>query len=61
MAIPQVHARRRYQSDARGQSYDQWLEIAQHHYSVYSEPTLEEGFNKIRSITWDQIQSGVLL
>lgn len=59
--IPEVHARRRYQSDTRGYDYDYWFEVARHHFSIYSRPTLEEGFTKIHDITWEQIQSGKVI
>jgi predicted kinase len=46
-ATPEVHAARRVNSDGRGLDYDYWLRVAKHHFDIYAEPTLEEGFSCI--------------
>jgi len=55
---PEVHAKRRFEHDSRGFTYERWLEIAQYHQSVYSEPTLEEGFDKVYNISYEDILNG---
>lgn len=44
---PEVHAERRVKSDNRGWEYEYWLRAAQHQYSLYNEPQLNEGFTKL--------------
>ena len=58
---PEVHAQRRFNSDNRGYSYEYWLKVANSHIDSYQEPTLEEGFNKIYRISFDEIQKGRVL
>lgn len=45
----EVHARRRYEADPRGRSYEEWLFVAQHHAQQAREEPLElsEGFARI--------------
>lgn len=50
---PEVHASRRFKSDSRGHDHNYWLRVAEAHNKVYSEPTLDEGFNEIRWLGWD--------
>jgi hypothetical protein len=47
---PEVHARRRFQSDPRGRPYEEWLQVAEHHFAQFiAEPLSEsEGFAEIR-------------
>jgi hypothetical protein len=44
-----VHARRRFDADPRGRSYDEWLSVARHHWAqAQAEPLSEgEGFAEI--------------
>jgi hypothetical protein len=46
---PEVHARRRFEADPRGRTYDEWLFVAQHHFEqAQAEPLSEdEGFAEI--------------
>jgi predicted kinase len=46
---PEVHARRRFEADPRGRTYDEWLFVAQHHFEqAQAEPLSEdEGFVEI--------------
>ena len=46
------HAKLRMYSDDRGHGYDYWLKVAERHLSVWEQPTLEEGFAKIRFYEW---------
>lgn len=55
---PEVQARRRFESDSRGYSYDQWLRIAQHHQMNYQPPKLAEGFDGIVHVLWDEVKAG---
>lgn len=41
---PEVHGRRRYESDSRGVSLEEWIKIAQYHESIFEPPTMDEGF-----------------
>lgn len=44
---PETHAKRRYESDPRGYSYEKWLEVARSMAQRWQEPTLEEGFERV--------------
>lgn len=55
---PEVHAERRFNSDSRGHTYDYWLKVATHHNNIYSEPTLEEGFDEVHSTSFIKIAQG---
>jgi hypothetical protein len=55
---PEVHAQRRASHDGRGHDYDYWLMVAKHHDSIYNEPSLEEGFDNIHKISYEQILAG---
>jgi len=47
MVSPEEHALRRFNSDSRGVSLEKWTEIAKYHFSMWKEPSLEEGFSEI--------------
>ena len=44
---PEVHAKRRFDHDNRGISYEKWVEIAKVHASQWEEPKMEEGFSNL--------------
>lgn len=44
---PEIHAKRRFDSDNRGLDYDYWLNVAKQHVSVYQTPWTEEGFDEV--------------
>lgn len=49
---PAIHATRRFQSDSRGRSYEDWLKVAEHHYAqAQAEPLnwVGEGFGRLKS------------
>lgn len=48
---PEVHARRRADSDGRGHSYEYWLKVVNYHNSLYEEPSLDEGIDSI--VRWN--------
>jgi predicted kinase len=57
---PEVHARRRFESDGRGASYEEWLKVAQHHADV-GEPVnfySDEGFDEVVTVQWPDVQNG---
>ena len=58
---PEIHARRRFESDAPGHEYDYWFRVANHHHNQYCVPTLEEGFSKIHSISFGEIKAGKIV
>lgn len=58
---PKIHAKRRFTSDSRGHSYDYWVKVAQKHDSIYVTPTVQEGFDYISHISFEQIQKGEIL
>jgi predicted kinase len=58
---PEVHARRRAESDARGHPFAYWLRVAETHNSLYIVPTVEEGFDAVHHISFDEIQSGKVI
>lgn len=46
--LPEVHAARRFNSDSRGYSYEDWIIVAKKHLSYYESPDLEkENFDSI--------------
>lgn len=47
MLTPEEAARRRFESDSRGASFETWLKVANEHFKQYQEVTLDEGFDKI--------------
>lgn len=55
---PEVHAKRRAEHDSRGHSYEYWLKVATFHQTNYVEPSLEEGFDKIYYISFEEVKSG---
>lgn len=40
---PEVHARRRFESDPRGRTFEEWLFVADHHWTQAQEDPLHEG------------------
>lgn len=50
---PEIHAKRRFESDSRGHSLEYWTRVSEYHNSVWEEPTLEEGFSKITKLDWN--------
>lgn len=55
---PEIHAKRRTQSDARNRTYDYWLSVARNHSARHVEPTTEEGFTAIHYVSFEDIQAG---
>lgn len=55
---PEIHAERRFKSDSRGHTYDYWLRVAKHHDSIYSEPTIEEGFDEVHPTSYIKLTQG---
>ena len=55
---PEVHAKRRFEQDNRGHTYEYWLKTAQAHYDNYMVPSWEEDFAKVHFITWQEIKKG---
>jgi len=51
---PEAHALRRFTAEARGRSYEDWLDVARHHsYQASEEPIGEgEGFDRIERRQW---------
>jgi hypothetical protein len=43
----EVHAKRRVDTDGRGATFEQWLEVFEYHQKQYEMPTTEEGFEVI--------------
>jgi len=56
-----VHAKRRFDKDNRGLTYETWLDTAMHHANKYSVPTVYEGFHNVYTITYDEIIDGKVL
>lgn len=52
---PAIHAERRMKSDSRGHDYEYWLSVARLHDLHYEYPTVEEGFDKIYEMSYEQI------
>lgn len=58
---PEVHATRRAKSDPRGYDLNYWTNVANTHNGLYCEPTLQEGFDKIHLINFQQIQNKLII
>jgi predicted kinase len=58
---PEAHAKRRVASDARGHPFEYWLRVAETHNSLYIMPTVEEGFDAVHHISFDEIRSGKVI
>ena len=58
---PSIHSQRRTFSDARGHNFDYWLKVAEKHESIYITPSLEEGFDKIHEISFEEICAGKVI
>lgn len=58
---PEIHAHRRFMSDSRGHNLEYWEEVANRHYNIYKEPTIDEGFYKINYMTFEDITNGKLV
>jgi len=50
---PEVHARRRFESDSRGLSYEYWIGVALSHLGRYDPVMLAEGFTSIIEKDWE--------
>lgn len=48
VADPATHARRRFESQPRGRSYEDWLAVAWQHWNQWQPVTSDEGFTEIR-------------
>lgn len=57
----EIHAHRRFQTNSRGRTYEQWLEVALHHQKQYQEPKIEEGFSGIHYISHEEILAGKII
>lgn len=47
---PEVHAKRRFESDSRGYTYEGWLRVAKEHESLREPVDVHEGFDHIEYI-----------
>lgn len=56
-----VHAKRRFESDNRGHSYEYWLNVANEHNKIYEEPTRDEGFDAVHYINFEDVKCGVII
>lgn len=54
----ETHAKRRTEHDGRGHPPEYWSRVAKIHDGLYSEPTVEEGFDQVHRIAYDEIISG---
>jgi predicted kinase len=58
---PHVHGRRRAEHDPRGHDLTYWLDVAAAHQAVYAPPTVREGFDRVYSISWPEIEAGKVI
>jgi predicted kinase len=50
---PEMHARRRSESDARGYDYEYWLRVAKEHQKMMQPlDAVAEGFNFVQKVDW---------
>lgn len=56
---PFVHANRRFNSDSRGYPLEYWTKVAEHHNSVYEEPSKEEGFDEVCFVPFSPLPAGI--
>lgn len=57
----EVHAKRRFEGDSRGHTYDYWLMVAQAHNKIFSTPTLAEGFSNVTYVSFKEILEGKVI
>lgn len=57
---PEVHATRRTLSDSRGHDFSYWKMVADKHQSEYQQPSLDEGFDVVHHISFEEIQQGTV-
>lgn len=55
---PEVHAKRRWEADARGYTYEKWLEVAIRHSEEFEPVNDDEGFNNILFAEWEKVEDG---
>lgn len=55
---PVVHAKRRWEVDARGYTYEKWLEVAIRHSEEFEMVNDDEGFNTIVLAEWERVKDG---
>lgn len=56
--LPPVSAMRRFEHDARGRPYEEWLRVARHHFAQLQDEPFDwsaEGFDKFHYSTYDGI------
>lgn len=53
-----VHAKRRYDSDSRGYTYEKWLEVTERHAAEFEPLDSDEGFDRIVFPKWEQVRDG---
>jgi hypothetical protein len=58
---PEVHAQRRFNSDARGRPLEYWQFVANLHDGQWVDPTLTEGFSNIYHISFAEITEGKVI
>ncbi len=51
---PEAHANRRYWADSRSYGYAYWLDVARYHLNNYTQPSIEEGFDLIRNVSFEE-------
>jgi predicted kinase len=54
----EVHARRRNGSDSRGHPDSYWERVATIHNNIWVEPSIEEGFDAVHHISFEEIKQG---
>ena len=58
---PEIHAARRAKSDSRGHPKEYWIRVANIHNDLYVEPTIQEGFDTVHYLSFEEIQEGKVI
>lgn len=58
---PEIHAKRRFQHDSRGHTYEYWFDVASAHQLEWEEPSVLEGLNAVHSIPFSDIIEGKII
>jgi len=54
----EIHAKRRFESDHRGLELETWISVAKRDDLIYVKPSVEEGFDSVEEIDFEEIIKG---
>lgn len=57
----EAHAKRRFETNSRGLELNNWIAVAKRDDSIYVKPTIEEGFDLVEEIDFEEIINGKII